>query len=220
MHFLKPGDFKESLNTEIAGLVGKSEYIIASDLMPFLLLAPDRVVMQLGNFVVEKQAANKVSVDGSFFSNAFSCPSPESKSSCTCCKGIIGLAALGARIPGSIEKRALINEREVFFKVAKGNCPLFSGNQCSLGGSSEKFYSSVPLPCAISPGWDISASGATVSLGRKRCAHGLAAPYTEEKLDADLLVLSRIKEFLASMKLGTSLVDKIEQDLGSKRQSF
>lgn len=220
MHFLKPDDFKEPLNTEIASRVGKSEYILASDLRPFLLLASDRILMQLGNFVVEKPAANKVSIDGSFFTNAFSCPSPENKSTCTCCKGIIGLAALGAKIPGSIEKKVLINEREAFFKVAKGNCPLFSGNQCSLGGSAEKFYSSVPLPCAISPGWDISASGATVTLGRKRCTNGLASPYTKEKLDADLLILSRVKKFLASMKLGTSLVEKIEQDLGSKGQSL
>jgi hypothetical protein len=220
MHFLKPDDFKEPLNTEIAGLVGKSEYILASDLRPFLLLAADRIVMQLGNFVVEKPAANKVSVADSFFSNSFSCPAPENKTSCTCCKGIIGLAALGAKIPESIEKKAVINGQETFFKVAKGNCPLFSDNRCSLGGSAEKFYSSVPLPCAISPGWAISASGATVTLGRKRCAHGLASPYTKEKMDADLLILARIKKFLASMKLSTALIEKIEQGLESRRQSL
>jgi len=220
MHFLKLDDFKEPLNAEIAGLVGKSEYILASDLRPFLLLASDRISMQLGNFVVEKPAANRFSISDSFFSNAFSCPAPEVKSSCICCKGIIGLAALGAKVPGSIEKRVLINGREAFFKVAKGNCPLFMENQCSLGGSSEKFYSSVPLPCAISPGWDVSASGAAVALGRKRCAHGTASPYTKEKLDADLLIFSRIKKFLASMRLSTALAEKIGQDLDSRRQCF
>lgn len=215
MKTFKLDDFKNEFNPEVAKTTGKANYILISDLRPILWLVREPVILEFENFRVEKASSSHHQFSESFFTQLFSCPSKENPS-CTCCKGILGFGAFGADAPGTIERIVNVNGTPNAFRVLRGDCPLFTSGRCGLGGSAREFYSNVPLPCAISPGWDVEFRNSRVLVGRKRCAHGKKEDYDSERLELDLLVLSRIRTFLSSLGLDPSGILSLEQELSSR----
>ncbi len=212
-------DFKKEFNPEIAKATGKANYILISDLRPLLWLVKEPVTLEFKDFKVEKPLVSHHLISDSFFTQLFSCPQKENPS-CTCCKGILGFGAFDAGVPGTLERIVNVNGTPHNFRVLRGDCPLFTSGRCSLGGSSREFYSNVPLPCAISPSWDVSFKGSRTSLGRKICKPGAKIGYSKERLDLDLLVLSRIERFLSSLSLETRSIKELKDSLISSASGF
>jgi len=191
-------------NPELEKGIGRNKYILVSDLLPILSLAQELATIPLGAHSLEKPEVRNVVFEDSFFSSLFQCPPPGHKSGCTCCSPIRGVSLYGLdpihfeerSVSHSIQLNGVAHELSMF----KGSCPLFNGS-CSLGGSAEKFYNSVPLPCAISPGWNVRLRGSSAFVGRKLCRHGAKLSYSENKLQENLIVLGRIAGFLRSLSL-------------------
>lgn len=198
---LSLGDFAQDCNPVLEAEIGRNRYILLSDLVPLLSLAKNAVSVHWDSHSIETPGAGSAQFDRSFFSNLFSCPPPGHKTGCTCCSPIRGVSLYGiGPLPSSVSHKFQINGVERAFSMFKGSCPLFNGS-CSLGGSAEKFYKSVPLPCALSPGWSVRIRGKTVFIGRKMCRHGQKIKYSEGKFREDSIVLERIAGFLHSLSL-------------------
>lgn len=197
-------DFSRDSNPAVEAEIGRNRYVLIGDLVPLISLARQRVLVEWEGHSVEKPEVKGVSFEPSFFSGVFSCPPPAGKAGCTCCSPIRGVSLHGAEAAGAgrpaISHTLSINGIPREFSMFKGSCPLFNGS-CSLGGSAETFYSSVPLPCAISPGWNVRVSGGSALVGRKACRHGLKASYPESRLREDQIILGRISAFLLSLSL-------------------
>lgn len=202
---LSPSDFLSGSNPQLEEKIGRNRYILVSDLLPLLSLAHGQVSIPLGAHSLEKQGVRSVVFEDSFFSSLFQCPPPSQNSGCTCCSPIRGVSLYGLDPAYLAEKPVshpiIIGGVAHELSMFKGSCPLFAGGCCSLGGSAEKFYHSVPLPCAISPGWNVRLRGNSAFVGRKFCKHGEKVRYSENKLRDDSVVLERIADFLRSLSL-------------------
>lgn len=202
---LSPSDFLSGSNPQLEEKIGRNRYILVSDLLPLLSLAHEQVSIPLGTHSLEKQDVRSVVFEDSFFSSLFQCPPPSQKSGCTCCSPIRGVSLYGLDPSGFEEKP--VSHSIVIGGVAhelsmfKGSCPFFKANCCSLGGTAERFYKSVPLPCAISPGWNVRLRGNSAFVGRKTCRYGQKIKYSECKFKEDSIVLERIADFLRSLSI-------------------